>query len=282
MIDVTMLPDRPGEGYAVLREQAVRLAGEPGDIARRVMAHHQIYRDSNGNHAFPMVALHGALWAAGFFETTGRLGDALRARYFYSEKERNFRMAMLGGFAEGFKSVNRQVFVDTFTNFYFTKHYGNRRDAAGILHPDLFAALNGVHEATRANAALTAEQKRHVFTQALQFEQEVTVAPGIKTEVEKFDCPVLTFLCLRPVVRFAYFPPRTWFWFRNFADKSERIAKAHKSYDLAARTGWDVVENAMRRSQLLPAAYWSDPNGFVQSMARTSLGSTPVKQDFAC
>lgn len=268
MIDATALPDHPGDGYALLRDEAVRLAGAPGDIARRVMAHHQIYRDSKGNHAFPMVALHGALWAAGFFETTGRLGDALRARYFYSAKERNFRMAMLGGFAEGFKSVNRQVFVDTFTNFYFTKHYGTRREAAGILHPELFAALNAVHAATSAGIVLTPEQKKRVFSLALQFEQEVTVAPGIKTEVEKFDCPVLTFLCLRPVVRFAYFPPHTWIWFRNFADKSERIAKAHRSYDLAARTGWASVEAAMRRSELLPASYWADPTAFVQSLTQ--------------
>jgi len=185
-------------------------------------------------------------------------------------------MAMLGGFAEGFKSVNRQVFVDTFTNFYFTKHYGTRREAAGILHPELFAALNGVHEATRTGTALPADQKRQVFTLALQFEQEVTVAPGIRTEVEKFDCPILTFLCLRPVVRFAYFPRYTWFWFRNFADKSERIAKAHKSYDLAARTGWGAVENAMRRSELLPSSYWANPDGYVRSMTQPRLESTLV------
>jgi hypothetical protein len=247
--------------------QAARVAGAPGDITRRVVAHHQIYRDSHGNHAFPLVALHGALWAAGFFETTGRLGDALRARYFYSAKERAYRMGMLGGFAEGFKSVNRQVFIDTFTNFYFTKHYGQRADAAGILQPELFAALNAVHTATRTGAILSTERKREVFSLALQFEQEVTVAPGVRTEVGKFDCPVLTFLCLRPLVRFAYFPRRTWLWFRNFSDTSERIAKAMRSFDLAAQTGWDVVEQAMKQSPALPGEYWSDPAGYVERLA---------------
>ena len=181
MIETGTLPDHPHDGYALLRDQAVRLAGSPGDIAQRVMAHHQIYRDSGGNHAFPLVALHGAMWASGFFETTGQLGDALRARYFYSAKERNFRMAMLGGFAEGFKSVNRQVFIDTFTNYYFTKQYGSRREAEGILHPELYTALNAVHEARRAGESLNAAQKRQVFALALQFEQEVTVAPGFRT-----------------------------------------------------------------------------------------------------
>jgi hypothetical protein len=267
MIDARSLPDHPADGYGALREHAVRLAGVPGDIARRVVAHHRIYRDSNGNHAFPLVALHGALWAAGFFETTGRLGDALRARYFYNARERAIRMAMLGGFAEGFKSVNRQVFIDTFTNFYFTKFYGGRPGAAGILHPQLFAALNAVHDAARAGTTLPDDQKREVFSLALQFEQEVTVAPGISSEIEKFDCPILTFLCLRPLVRFAYFPRHTWFWFRNFSDKSERIAKAMRSYDLAAQTGWPAVEEAMKQSPVLPAAYWSDPAGYVRQLA---------------
>ncbi len=278
MIETGTLPDHPHDGYALLRDQAVRLAGSPGDIAQRVMAHHQIYRDSGGNHAFPLVALHGAMWASGFFETTGQLGDALRARYFYSAKERNFRMAMLGGFAEGFKSVNRQVFIDTFTNYYFTKQYGSRREAEGILHPELYTALNAVHEARRAGESLNAAQKRQVFALALQFEQEVTVTPGIKAEVEKFDCPVLTFLCLRPVVRFSYFPRYRWFWFRNFADKSERIAKAMLSFDLAAETGWRAVESAMRRSTLLPSSYWTNLDEYVTSLPHRRQESTPVHE----
>src|SRR5690349_15826858 len=95
VIDFAALPEHPQDGYTFIRAEATRFAGAPGDIARRVMVHHSIYRDSAGNHAFPLVALHGALWAAGFFETTGKLGDALRLRYIYDRKERNFRMAML-------------------------------------------------------------------------------------------------------------------------------------------------------------------------------------------
>lgn len=256
MIDHEALPDNPEDGYAVLKTEATELAGQPGDIAKRVMVHHSLYRDSKGNHAFPMVALHGALWAAGFFETTGRLGDALRARYFYNADERAFRMGLLGGFAEGFKTVNRQVFIDTYTNYYYTKHYGQRPEAAGAIHPDLFAALNGMHEATRDGKALNGAQTRHLFSQALQFEQEVTVAPGVQAEVEKFDCPILRFLCLRPVVHFAYFPRSTYFIFRDFSNKDERIAKAMRSFDIAAAAGWSAVEARMQSFRLLPASYF--------------------------
>lgn len=272
LVDERSLPDSPADGYEQLRAMAVRLAGAPGDIAQRVMVHHQVFLDSKGNHAFPLVALHGALWAAGFFETTGKLGDALRARYFYSTRERTARMAMLGGFAEGFKSVNRGVFIDTFTNYFYTKHYGLRREASRMMQPELFGALNAVHAANRAGVTLGAVERRDVFAQALEFEQELTVAPGIAREVARFDCPVLRFLCLRPLVRFHYFPRQRYMWFRNFADKSERIAKAMRSYDLAASVGWGRVEQAMRGSPVLPAAYWSDPGTFVrQALAQEEV-----------
>jgi len=156
MFETKALPVNPQDGYEVLRAEAVGMAGAPGDIARRVMVHHFIYRDSGGNHAFPLVALHGALWAAGFFETTGRLGDALRLRYFYNASEREFRMTLLSGFAEGFKTVNRQVFIDTFTNYFYTKHYGENPAAGGALHPTLFSALNSMHAATRSGRSLAA------------------------------------------------------------------------------------------------------------------------------
>jgi hypothetical protein len=262
MIDPATLPDHPTDGYAHLRAEATRLAGAPGDIARRVMLHHRVYRDSGGNHTFPLVALHGALWAAGFFETTGRLGDALRVRYCYSARERTLRMAMLAGFADGFKTVNRQVFIDTYTNYHYTQHYGEHSGAAGIIQPELFAALNAMHAARRAGTSLSPAQQRELYGLALQFEQEVTVAPGVQAEVERFDCPILRFLCLRPVVRFAYFPRGTYLLFRNFADKDERVAKALHSYDLAARAGWARVEGAMRKARLLPPGYWTDPAGY--------------------
>ena len=250
-VDTSSLPNSPLDGYEALRRQAEVLAGKPEDIIPRVLHHYDLYLDSNGNHAFPLVALHGALWAAAFFETTGHLGDALRVRYFYDADEKAFRMAMLAGFAEGFKAVNRQVFVDTFANYYFTKHYGSRAESAGIIHPALLQALNQVHEASSQGARLSPGQMRDTFGKSLQFEQEITVAPGVQAEIEKFDCPILRFLCLRPIVHLPYFPRGKYMLFRNFADKDERIEKAMRSYDVAQRVGWPRVEAAMHASRLV-------------------------------
>lgn len=270
MLDRATLPDHPHDAYAAIRQEATRLAGEPGDFGRRVALHYGLYLDSAGNHAFPLLALHGVLWASQFFATTGRIGDALRARYFYNQRERAFRMAMLHGFSEGFKLVNRKVFVDTFTNYHYTKHVAGHPAAAGLLHPELFTALAEMHTAARTGAALTPARKRHVYIQSLQFEQEVTVAPGIQDELAKFDCPILTFLCLKPVVRFAYFPRRTFLLFRNFSDTSERIAKAHRSYDLAERAGWTHVSDSVRRYGLLPDAFFVDPLAYGRQLAASA------------
>ncbi len=150
---------------------------------RRVALHHELYRDSAGNHAFPLVALHGALWGHGFFETTGKLGTVIAYRYFLDADERKIRHAMLDRFAEGFKAVNREVFVDTYTNYWFTKAHGRAPGAEELVHPDLLLALNEAHAATAAGHALGPDRALHLFTQALRFEQEVTVAPGIAREL---------------------------------------------------------------------------------------------------
>lgn len=214
----------------------------------RVRAHHAIWRDSGGRHAFPLIALHGALWGYDFFETSGKLGELIAYRYFYDSEEKANRLAMLNAFAEGFKAVNREVFIDTYTNYWFTKEHGSAPGAEELVATPLLEALNRVH----AGGALDDGAKREVFEQALRFEQEVTVAPGIARELARFDCPILRALCLKPIVRFAYFPLLRTFYFRDFSDKAERIDRALRSFDIAAHKGWDAVDASMNgyRSRL--------------------------------
>ena len=230
--------------YADLHAHADRLAGGLTDIPRRAALHLALYRESARQHPFPLLALHGALWGARFFETTGRLGQALRVRYFYDLAERAKRMALLARFADGFKAVNRAVFLDTSANYHFSQRYGREPGAARIVRPSLLAALNTVHDAVRRGADLPGATRRAVFEQALRWEQEVTVAPGVEAEIARFDCPILRRLCLSPVVRFAFFPPARAFVFRNFGNPAERIRRGMQAYDLAARAGWDRVETS--------------------------------------
>jgi len=245
--------------HAEIRAQAVRLAGGPGDMPQRVALLHSLFVDSGRNHAFPEVALHGALWAYGFYERRGTVSRAIAWRYFYDREERAARSFMLFEFARGFKEANRSVFIDTYTNYVFTRRHGEAPGAEEIVAPELLEALNRVHSARVAGRTLTRAERAEVFGRSLRFEQEATVGPKVREEVGKFDCPVLSAIVLRPVVRFPYFPRAEYLWFHDFGDTDERIEKATRSYELAEDAGWDRVGTAIRWQGVLPAAFFADP-----------------------
>jgi len=97
-------------------------------------------------------------------------------------------------------------------------------------------------------------------------EQETTVGPNVREEVGAFDCPVLTRLVLKPIVRFAYFPRGRYLRFRDFGNTEERIEKAVRSYQLAERVGWDAVAANIRRYEALPEQFYADPAGYVAGL----------------
>jgi hypothetical protein len=242
-----------------IRSEAIRLAEGAGDIPGRVALLHSIFVDSGGNHAFPEVALHGALWAFGFYERRGAVSRAIAYRYFYDRDERARRAYMLFEFSQGFKQANRSVFVDTYTNYFFTKRFGEEPGADEVIAPELLDALQRVHSAAARGRVLSRPERAEVFRTSLLFEQESTVGPKVREEVDKFTCPVLTAIVLRPVVRFNYFPRSAYMRFSNFGDTDERIEKAVRSYELAEDAGWDRVGDAIRYHGVLPSRFFDDP-----------------------
>jgi hypothetical protein len=257
--------------HARIRDEAVRLAGGPGDMPQRVALLHSIFVDSGGGHAFPEVALHGALWAFAFYERRGAVSRMITYRYLHDREERARRSYMLFEFSQGFKEANRSVFIDTYTNYFFSKRHGEEPGAEEILPPALLDALNRVHHATRGGGRLGAEERAQVFETALLFEQEKTVGPKVKEEVAKFDCPVLTRLVLKPVVRFGYFPRLKLLFFRNFSDVDERIDKAIRSYHLAEQAGWPAVADAIRYQGVLPERCFADPVAYATDLRQAVL-----------
>lgn len=263
----------PRAGYERIREDAIRLAGGPGDMPQRVAILHSIFEDSGGNHTFPEVALHGALWAYGFYERRGVVNRMITYRYFYDREERARRAYMLFEFAQGFKQANRSVFIDTYTNYFFTKHFREAEGAEEVLPAELLDALGRVHHARCAGRTLPAAERGEVFEKALLFEQERTVGPKVREEVSKFDCPVLTKLVLRPLVRFAYFPRTMMMLFRDFGDTDERIEKAVRSYELAERAGWPAVSEAIRYQGVLPQRCFDGPSAYADELRAELIGS---------
>jgi hypothetical protein len=247
-----MVNEDMDERYTALRRRAFELAGEPGDIVKRVIVLHQIYQDSRGNHTFPLIALHGALWAKGFFDTGGALSRLISQRYFYDPRERAYRLGLLQSFAENFKIANRQVFIDTYTNYYYTKETEEPIAGSTGLSQELFPRLQRMHALARQGASGNQGQMRDLFESSLLCEQEVTVAPAVKAAVAQFECPILRGLILKPLVRFRYFPRLKYLFFRDFSNKEERIKHAMTSYDLAEKIGWPSVTASMAEYGALP------------------------------
>jgi hypothetical protein len=252
--------------YKRQKNWATQAAGNLVDIPRRAVLLNEIYLDSAKNHTFSQIAAHGALWAYRFFEVGGRLGKIISWRYIYNSRERTYRLGLLNQFAEGFREVNRKVFIDTFTNYYFTREHGREPGADQLIQPSLLEALNRVHRAREVGEGLSAAEKKNVFDQSFFWEQELTVAPGVQKTVSQFECPIMVALCTKPFVRFAYFPRMSYIFFRNFADKAERIDKGMRAYDMAARSGWGRVFTSQRDYRLLPGAFFASPRDYAAQL----------------
>jgi hypothetical protein len=241
--------------YQSLRSAAVELAGDLLDIPRRVEILYDLYRDSRGNHAFSLIAAHGALWAWNYFETGGALGRLMTYRYFYNSKERAYRLGLLNSFAESFREVNRLVCIDTVANYRFVAEYGDEPNAVAILPNRLLDALKQVHAARLAQETVSETKKFEIFEASFHCEQEVTVAPGVKQAVAGFDCPILRRLILCPIVRFRFFPKWHYMFFKDFSHTEERIRRGMHAFRLAQAAGWDHVVASMEDYRVMPSSF---------------------------
>lgn len=106
---------------------------------------------------------------------------------------------------------------------------------------------------------------------ALLFEQESTVGPKVKEEVSKFDCPILTRIVLKPLVRFTYFPRTTILRFSDFSNTEERIEKAVRSYALAEQAGWPRVSDCIRYQGVLPGRFFADPVAYADELRACAI-----------
>jgi hypothetical protein len=253
---------------ARVRAEATALAGAPGDVPQRVVFLHEIYVDSKGNFAFPEIAAHGALWGhrvlngARLLERLGgplvRLVEPLRET--------------ADEFAAAIEVINRQVFIDTYTNYWFTKKYGRAAGADAIVRAELLGPLNRVHEAVSRGEALSADERRDVFLAALNNEQDETAAHGMDEASAKIHPGWLKPLMTRPILHFPYFPLTTFYAFSDFSDRDDRVRCATFAYDAAVSAGWENVADSMSDYGMLPEAYLNDRAGYGTTLRAALLG----------
>ncbi|MEZ6041659.1 MAG: hypothetical protein R3C20_14225 [Planctomycetaceae bacterium] len=267
--------------YELRKSQAELLAGGLLDIPRRVIMLTNMYLDSGRNHAFCQMAAHGALWGLSYFESGGSLGRLIARRYFYNSKEKAFRLGILREFAESFRRINRQVCIDTYAAYEFTREYGQLSAASDIVPADLLEALNQIHHASRTKKSLPGDQKRRIFETSFRNEQELTVAPGVQSAIAAFDCRIMRWLCLHPVVRFSYFPSMRYMFFRDFGCTEERIQRGIEAYEVAERVGWDHVFDSMEFYGHMPRPFFSQPLPYFEDLKSDALRNAGVAATFS-
>lgn len=253
-----------------IRREAEVLAGKTRDLSQRATTYHHLYQDSGGNHVFPLIAAHGALWARGYFQFGVSLGKVLSMQFFMDRAKQQEQLKSLNAFAEAFREINRIVCVDTYTTYHLTKLYGEDRRLLEFLSEDLLTAYARIHHARRAGVRLSDSELRSIFRAFFDNEQEQIVAPRIAAAMERFQWPLLKTIAIRPVIRFAYFPNARWFWFRNFTNQQERTDRGLQAFDLAAQVGWEQVAEKLRAYNTLPESFFVDSTVHFQEM-RVSL-----------
>ncbi|MCA9077340.1 MAG: hypothetical protein KDA93_20100 [Planctomycetaceae bacterium] len=259
--------------YQRLHDEGTRLAGDLIELSQRATVYHHLYEASGGNHIFPLIAAHGALWAKGYFRWGMQLSRLLSLQYAGRRDVREQQLKALDEFADTFRDINRRVCVDTYANYHFTARYGDHPEVQSFVDADLLKALSLVHAARREDRTLSDVEKREVFVAHFLNEQQHIVGPTLERATAAFDWPLVKLIALRPRVRFAYFPDRKRLWFHNFTNRDERIRRGLQAFDTAASVGWSEVEAALARYDILPKAFFVDSARYFSGLRDTTLAT---------
>lgn len=258
---------------ALLRERAQSLAGRIEDLTQRASVYHHLYAHSGGNHSFPLLAAHGALWASGYFKMGMRFGSfAASVQQFLGDDAGELRKS-LKAFADDFRDINRRVCVETYFIYHLTADPDLKEIAEHLVPMELLEQMNRCHAARLAGHKLSDSDRRSLFSAFFLWEQENIVGPSIKVAFSKFDWPMIKRMALKPKIRFAYFDQRSPLTFRHFADTDERVAMGMAAFDRACAKGWDEVESALADYNIMPASFTENPSGHYQTVLDSFLNS---------
>ncbi len=256
-----------------LQQEATLLAGSLSNLEQRATTYHHLYRDSGGNHIFPLIASHGALWAKGYFQFGAKLGRILSLQYFFDSDKRQRQLESLAAFADAFREINRLVCVDTYTNYHLVKRFGETPELLEVLSPEILTALGRVHWARKNGQQLAETEKRSVFRAHFLNEQNNVVGPSVKDAMAAIDWNLIEMIAIRPMVRFSYFSVQKTFWFRNFTNREERINKGMKAFDIGSQFGWEDVEAKLAEYQTLPQEFFTNSISHFDDIKSDVLGA---------
>jgi hypothetical protein len=237
---------------AAMRKEGYLLAGEPGELNRRAWVYRQMYLDSGKRSVFPLIAAHGALWAAGYFKK-GRLGGMLLSLcYLPTPARRRAKLASLARFADRFRDINRQVCAESYALHHYTKRYGGDAFIRGVIGDRFTDILCECHASNQNGTPYGQAQREQLFLAFFHWEQECIVGPAVIAAFDEFDWGIVKHLALRTKLDFTYLGKKDGVRFTNFASVEERIRLGLQVYHRAEYAGLAHVEQALELYKRIP------------------------------
>jgi len=230
--------------YEEINAVAETLSGGSRDAVERAVIYYSLYLDGDGNFMFPLIATHGSLWGVSH---TLRIE---RAFALLQPLSRHGRVQRWAESVDAIRNINRRVFVEIYTTFYFTRFFGTHPLAAQFVNPEVLPVYNAVHEAIRSGCPLTRAQRREGYYTVFVHEQKDIVDPGIQdaTLASKSRLLVGIFSVVRP--RFLYFPKGKRLHFSDFTSVDQRNREGLRALDFAEDVGPERVLEAIEEYSL--------------------------------
>ena len=229
--------------HASIHAAAVELSGTTLDARKRAVLYYSVYEDSHGNFMFPLVATHGSMWGVSH---TQRIDALLRRMEPLSRRGSVTRWLEA---LDAVRNVNRRVFIEVYSTFYFTRFYGQHPAARLVIKPEVLALYNRVHAAVSSGVPLTQAERRELYFDIFVHEQNDIVDPGVKEAAEvALAAPggrALMATLKRVSPRFTYFPRRERLWFTDFVDVEQRNREGLRALDFAEEVGPERVLAAL-------------------------------------
>lgn len=239
------------EAYEYFRNKGYALAGGLGDLQQRAGVYHGMYEDSGKRNVFPLIAAHGALWAAGYFRKGMLGGWLLSLPYLLAPSVRRARLRSVAAFADKFRDINRRVCAESYAIFHYTRRFGGTAFIRGVIGHAFTDILCECHLSCQCDMEFPKAQREKLFSAFFHWEQEHIVAPFVSEAFAQFDWPAIKYLALRPRINFAYFGKSFIVQFANFASQEERIRHGLQAYRRAEEVGLDHVERSVASYQVL-------------------------------
>lgn len=228
-----------------LHSEAEALAGGPEDIERRARAYVALYRQSGGNHIFPLLAAHGALWGRDYFHRNLAAARWATRAIDLAGGDGAARLAQVEALTDAFLDIHRRVFIGACFSWRLTARPDLAEAVPAHLPADLAESLYRLHAARRSGVSLAPNERFALYERFLHWEQVALIGPAATAAFAELDWRLARYLGLRPRVAFSYF--RRPLAFRDFADTAERLDKARAAYREGEALGWIQVEAALAR-----------------------------------